>query len=1066
MALVKSGNVGGTSKGGVLYELYADQTGGSGTQRTIKITLKLKLGGDSSSPSWFGYAADWAGYCNGSASAWLRVKGTESWSSNDGWRSYTWTHTTDVGTTSSKTIQVGFYLDSSGSNLWDTKQYADFTVSSTNSGPYFSSGQCVTLRQWDANGAIITNRWDGTENEVKIPENVSAIHLSWPAARDNDGDSITYEVWNQQNDGAWSKITETGGLSYIHQIGTGNQDRSYDYYVVARDSKGARSSDLDATQFKKNKLTGGILSSSSQINFDTKSITLSWSAGSNTNGAGVHYGLYCNGINIYNWADITGTSITIPIDKEAPWETGPYLWFDQIRDLLRGSSYQGNLTFTLYTKNNYGSQQTSSCTIWCDLRTSPNAPSSATVDTTNSTAYKKVNFSNNYYFIPEPGKYIRLNWGGASDKLGGSLTYDIQVKIGNGSFNTVATGISGTSYNYYAEKRTNSDFLTFKVIAKTSYGYTAPKDSNTITLHYYDSPKITVLDIVRTDTSATIPVIVKTPSSIPNISTVGSWSGHGSGQLTASQNQQNIVISNLTSEGTYEITITYNDNTGFSANQISKVKVSANNPMFAITKDTVSVGCVPDNKYKFKVNGITGTKDLNVYGYKTTNTAGSFAGKWTKVATIRISNQYGDFSTIFNILDSGSGSNFPTTGKVILRVKQQRSMGEAPEKYISLSSNERISTDCLKLITTENSSSITEVQLWFKNPTSYTVCCFSPITSQCTGGSIVWYEEQPYQDSLPAGHVQDCIKLHGLTAQDVGALSLSGGTVEGDIYMGNNRKMVLSHNEGLASRISDGTVAYLMYVGTDNRIKFGHNNRGIDINSNDTWINGYKVGGQSKTNLTKSIPTIESDGVMEVGQYIDFHRNGDDRDFSYRITCDAHGSLSCSGMLTVNSDIKMSGANDFVFLGKDRKFIINGSGRFAIGNQGWTACTEMEASKFVVWSDREAKTNIQDLEFDNGECALDKISKLGVFSYNFKSEIGHTREFVKPSIGLIAQDVAKLMPELVVDTTIKNEEGEEVDSVAIDLYGLLSVTIKAVQELREENNILKNKINEFKGVSN
>ena len=111
MALIASATYG--SYPGMKYEFYAEQTGGSGNSRTIKLTLKLKCGGNSSS-SWYGYAVNWRGYVNGTWSGWATVKGTESWNATQDFRTYTTTITTDVGTTSSKAIKVGFATENAG----------------------------------------------------------------------------------------------------------------------------------------------------------------------------------------------------------------------------------------------------------------------------------------------------------------------------------------------------------------------------------------------------------------------------------------------------------------------------------------------------------------------------------------------------------------------------------------------------------------------------------------------------------------------------------------------------------------------------------------------------------------------------------------------------------------------------------------------------------------------------------------------------------------------------------------------------------------------------------------
>lgn len=64
-----------------------------------------------------------------------------------------------------------------------------------------------------------------------------------------------------------------------------------------------------------------------------------------------------------------------------------------------------------------------------------------------------------------------------------------------------------------------------------------------------------------------------------------------------------------------------------------------------------------------------------------------------------------------------------------------------------------------------------------------------------------------------------------------------------------------------------------------------------------TASNASKLSGMSTTsNGATGIPFIRSDGVMEVGKYIDFHlAGGDTSDYKVRLTSDDSGNLSCSG---------------------------------------------------------------------------------------------------------------------------------------------------------------------------
>lgn len=95
----------------------------------------------------------------------------------------------------------------------------------------------------------------------------------------------------------------------------------------------------------------------------------------------------------------------------------------------------------------------------------------------------------------------------------------------------------------------------------------------------------------------------------------------------------------------------------------------------------------------------------------------------------------------------------------------------------------------------------------------------------------------------------------------------------------------------------------------------------------------------------------------------------------------------------------------------------------------------IQATSFYYTSDARLKTNIQPIV--NG---LEGIEKLKPVSFNYKAT-------GKASLGIIAQDVEKVYPSLVVD----NSEGYK--SVAYN--GLIAPLISAVQELKKENDELR-----------
>lgn len=91
-------------------------------------------------------------------------------------------------------------------------------------------------------------------------------------------------------------------------------------------------------------------------------------------------------------------------------------------------------------------------------------------------------------------------------------------------------------------------------------------------------------------------------------------------------------------------------------------------------------------------------------------------------------------------------------------------------------------------------------------------------------------------------------------------------------------------------------------------------------------------------------------------------------------------------------------------------------------------------------SDRRLKENITPLEH-----AIEKISLLDGVYFNFKGKSENDRK-----VGVIAQDVEKVLPELVVS----NKEGYR----SVDYAKLTPVLIEAVKELKAENDELKERL--------
>ena len=179
---------------------------------------------------------------------------------------------------------------------------------------------------------------------------------------------------------------------------------------------------------------------------------------------------------------------------------------------------------------------------------------------------------------------------------------------------------------------------------------------------------------------------------------------------------------------------------------------------------------------------------------------------------------------------------------------------------------------------------------------------------------------------------------------------------------------------------------------SSSNLKFNPSSGNVTITS----INSFTVGGAVGNRWT-NIPAIASNGVMEIGRYIDFHSTaGDTTNNTYRIDNTSNGNLSFSGNIT------------------------------AVGN-------------VTTNSDEKLKENV--ITIKN---ALDKVLSLRGVEYDRIDGGEH-------QIGLIAQEVEKIIPEVVY--------GDETKSVAY--ANLVSLLIEAIKEQQTQINNLNDLINNF-----
>lgn len=127
------------------------------------------------------------------------------------------------------------------------------------------------------------------------------------------------------------------------------------------------------------------------------------------------------------------------------------------------------------------------------------------------------------------------------------------------------------------------------------------------------------------------------------------------------------------------------------------------------------------------------------------------------------------------------------------------------------------------------------------------------------------------------------------------------------------------------------------------------------------------------------------------------------------------------------------GSSNFTF---DGSSVVVGSA-VTLNSNGISVSGIVTATDFNSTSDANLKENVQ--TFEN---ALEVVSELRGVRFDWKKD-------QKPSVGVIAQELEEVLPELVSDT----------DPKTVNYNGIIGVLIEAIKELSEEVQTLKDQIN-------
>ncbi|MCK0833727.1 tail fiber domain-containing protein [Escherichia coli] len=144
--------------------------------------------------------------------------------------------------------------------------------------------------------------------------------------------------------------------------------------------------------------------------------------------------------------------------------------------------------------------------------------------------------------------------------------------------------------------------------------------------------------------------------------------------------------------------------------------------------------------------------------------------------------------------------------------------------------------------------------------------------------------------------------------------------------------------------------------------------------------------------------------------------------------------------------VHAGGGNPHVILhvgGSDYGFSFNGD---------FTAGAAVYCNDVYIRSDRRLKINVEDYE----ENAVDKVNKLKVKTYDKVKSLSD-REVIGHEIGIIAQDLQEVLPEAVSTSSVGSQDNPE-EILTISNSAVNALLIKAVQEMSEENKLLRERL--------
>lgn len=271
-------------------------------------------------------------------------------------------------------------------------------------------------------------------------------------------------------------------------------------------------------------------------------------------------------------------------------------------------------------------------------------------------------------------------------------------------------------------------------------------------------------------------------------------------------------------------------------------------------------------------------------------------------------------------------------------------------------------------------------------------------------------------------------------------------TAHGNLNVRGSHGIDISSNENRHIWFRDhaGTEKAVLYAENDGGVKLRTSNQQFSTHFHNGMIH---ISGQMTTGGDKGLIRGAITGGAWVhwrdrpaGLLVDCQNSQND---AYNIWKATHwGSYHIAAM-----GVHAGGGNAHVTLhvgGTDYSFAYNGD---------FTAGAAVYCNDVYIRSDARLKINVEDYE----DGAIDKINTLKVKTYDKVRSLSN-REVIGREVGIIAQDLQKVLPEAV---SVKNiaKQGEEAEEVlTISNSAVNALLVKAVQEMSKRIEYLESKL--------